>query len=257
MNNFPKCKYCNKMTSRYGITQCMNCYQKRENIPRLRKLKRVWRYYCSDCHKKTTFYATRCRECYVIFQKKHPEANPFFGKHHSKESIEKAVNSRKKYMSEYSKRLRENNPVHDPQVRLKILKTAFQKGHKTWNKGKGEYLPQEIRKRVIQSLRRQKKPPNYIESLLYVFLSKRSFVYTGDGTIVKINGKYPDFLRFADNKIIEVYGEYWHRRKNIAWHQTVKGCKKFYSRQGYSACIVWEKDIKSGKAFQKIERWLN
>jgi len=69
--------------------------------------------------------------------------------------------------------------------------------------------------------------------------------YVGNGQVV-IGGKCPDFIdNNGQKKIIEVFGEYWHRRKGIPWHQTEYGTKKVYAQYGFACLILWENEIKS------------
>ena len=50
-----------------------------------------------------------------------------------------------------------------------------------------------------------------------------------------IGGKNPDFLN--DNKIIEVYGDYWHRNDNP------QDRIDFFNRHGYETLVVWESEL--------------
>jgi hypothetical protein len=69
--------------------------------------------------------------------------------------------------------------------------------------------------------------------------------YVGDGQVI-IGGKCPDFIdNNGQKKIVEVFGEYWHRRKDIAWHQTEHGTRKVYAQYGFECLILWENELKN------------
>lgn len=63
--------------------------------------------------------------------------------------------------------------------------------------------------------------------------------------------KYPDFISRKDNRIVELYGDYWHKNDDpediIADYQTV----------GYSCLVIWEHELKDMQAvLDKISRFL-
>lgn len=39
------------------------------------------------------------------------------------------------------------------------------------------------------------------------------FTFVGDGKVI-IGGKNPDFINEKNKKLIEVYGDYWHKGQN-------------------------------------------
>ena len=72
------------------------------------------------------------------------------------------------------------------------------------------------------------------------------FNFVGDGELM-VGTKNPDFVYSSDGrKIIEVFGDYWHR-DDIAkyWHQTEDGCKAYYEAFGYNILIIWERELKN------------
>ena len=56
---------------------------------------------------------------------------------------------------------------------------------------------------------------------------------------VRIDGRYriPDFVNRKDKKIIEVYGDYWHRGENP------QDKIDEYSRVGWDCIVIWEHEI--------------
>ncbi len=69
------------------------------------------------------------------------------------------------------------------------------------------------------------------------------YSYVGDGTII-ISGLNPDFIHKNNNKVIEVFGDYWHRDDVADWNRTEKGRIEIFENLGYEILILWETDIK-------------
>ena len=64
------------------------------------------------------------------------------------------------------------------------------------------------------------------------------YQFVGDGQVV-IAGKFPDFLRSdREKKIIELFGEKWHKKAEE--EERIN----HFARHGYSALIVWSKELK-------------
>ena len=84
------------------------------------------------------------------------------------------------------------------------------------------------------------------------------FNFVGDGELM-VGTKNPDFVYSLDGrKIIEVFGDYWHR-DDIAkyWHQTEDGCKSYYEAFGYNILIVWEKELKdTDKVLKRVREFM-
>lgn len=62
-------------------------------------------------------------------------------------------------------------------------------------------------------------------------------MYVGDGCI-NMGGKNPDFVCCGEKKkIIELFGDYWHRGDN--------GEKRIthFKQYGYDTLIIWEHDL--------------
>lgn len=65
------------------------------------------------------------------------------------------------------------------------------------------------------------------------------FMYTGDETI-RIGNRYPDFLNInSKKKIIEVFGDYWHRGENP--QDIINEYKQF----GFDCLVIWESELKA------------
>lgn len=61
--------------------------------------------------------------------------------------------------------------------------------------------------------------------------------YAGTGEF-PVGYKYPDFINEEDKKIIEVFGNYWHR------NDTGEARISHFKQYGYSTLIIWEKEIR-------------
>lgn len=96
--------------------------------------------------------------------------------------------------------------------------------------------------------------PTKPESLLISIINKYSlpFDYIGDGKKM-IGHVNPDFIHNDGRKVcIEVFGDYWHNRKGMMWHQTEEGRKKYLSKYGYETLILWEHEFKLDNAEEII-----
>lgn len=84
--------------------------------------------------------------------------------------------------------------------------------------------------------------PNKAEQKLYAILDEYfpdSWSYTGDFSFM-INGKNPDFVNInGENKIIELFGDYWHRGENP--QERID----FFENNDYAAMIIWESALKN------------
>lgn len=143
----------------------------------------------------------------------------------------------------------------DPRLR-KLLK------HKTWL-----IAQQRLRELMKDSqwkslwlehcMASQEVRPNKLEMQIILLIQKHSLPlrYVGDGKVV-IGGKCPDFIGTAEKrKVVEVFGDYWHRiRKGIPWHQTEYGTKKIYSQYGFECLILWEAEIKQNAEDETLEK---
>jgi G:T-mismatch repair DNA endonuclease (very short patch repair protein) len=65
----------------------------------------------------------------------------------------------------------------------------------------------------------------------------------------------PDFLSKNPKHIIEVFGDYWHRRKDMM----ARDKKRFttYASLGYKTLVIWEHELKEPqKVADKIGRFI-
>ncbi|MCR4286048.1 MAG: endonuclease domain-containing protein [Candidatus Kaiserbacteria bacterium] len=63
----------------------------------------------------------------------------------------------------------------------------------------------------------------------------------------------PDFISEDRKKIVELYGDYWHKDESIEKTQHRIDIFKSF---GYDTLIIWEKELKSSDVKRKIEEFL-
>ena len=107
---------------------------------------------------------------------------------------------------------------------------------------------------------RKRKQPNKSEKKLIRLIkeNKLPFKFVGNKTFY-IGKKNPDFIGTDEyrNKIIEFFGDYWHRRNEMKFHRTEEGRKWFYWENGYDCLIIWESELKEEEiVVKKIKNFL-
>lgn len=88
-------------------------------------------------------------------------------------------------------------------------------------------------------LARERKPNNCELKLLYILkeLFKEKYKYTGDFSFW-VDNINPDFISLKDRKVIEFFGEYWHKIED-------EGTKLLiYKKNNYSVLFIWENELK-------------
>jgi very-short-patch-repair endonuclease len=84
----------------------------------------------------------------------------------------------------------------------------------------------------------QNKVEKYLENLLNDLLPNK-YKYVGNSKYW-IKGFNPDFINKKDKKIIEMYGDYWHRKSQI---RDIKRLEA-YIKSGYKTLVIWEHELK-------------
>jgi len=78
--------------------------------------------------------------------------------------------------------------------------------------------------------------------IIFDEMTPETVVYTGNRTYWEKlpNGKYknPDFKVIDQNKVIEVFGDYWHRNDDP------QELIDLYKQIGFDCLVIWEKEIK-------------
>ncbi len=91
--------------------------------------------------------------------------------------------------------------------------------------------------------------PNHPERVLITLFKKLglSYKYVGDYSYW-IENRNPDFVDYDGNKIIEMFGIYWHSPEEIPER------KSLFKRYGYDTLIIWDYELKNmGLVTQKIK----
>jgi hypothetical protein len=145
----------------------------------------------------------------------HP--HPFLGRTHSPESVNKWRMSKEKKGWAWSE-------------------TQKQKSSETWRR-KFKYDAEYLKKRAEMMAIRPNKP----ETILINLLKEMGlpYHYTGDYKFW-IEGKNPDFVNCnGQKKIIEVFGRYWHKEKEIIQRGFLFG------QYGYDTLFLWDDEFKN------------
>ena len=111
-----------------------------------------------------------------------------------------------------------------------------------------------------QNWLRKRKPPNKSEKLLIKLIgdNKFPFKYVGNYSYF-VGKKNPDFIGLNDHKdkIIELFGGYWHTKRVRNFHRMEWGRKLFYNKHSYDCLIIWDHELKNlDKVKQKIENFI-
>jgi hypothetical protein len=134
-----------------------------------------------------------------------------------------------------------------PGARQKISNALM--GHIPWNKGikyteeqrlkyavrwDADYIARVIPK-VWASAQRK---PNKFELMAEIFLKAIDprCRYIGDGKMW-ISGRNPDFIIEGTNKLIEVFGSYWHDPEDEEFR------KSHFKSCGFNTLIIWDKEF--------------
>ena len=71
--------------------------------------------------------------------------------------------------------------------------------------------------------------------------------YTGNAQFI-LNGKAPDFVHNKKRKIIELFGERWHKPEEEVQRITE------FAASGYQVLVIWQKQLKVKDRKKLIER---
>ena len=123
--------------------------------------------------------------------------------------------------------------------------TPWMFGEKNWSKRL--WQDPKFREKTIKAimLAQHKKPNKKEQFLIKLFQeNKLPYRFVGDGKLI-IGGKCPDFVNVnGQKKIIEMFGDYWHNKPNMKYHQTEKGTIEHYKNFGFRTLVIWEHELK-------------
>jgi len=259
-----ECKICKKRLWKGNKTGlCIHCFNKSKILKP--------KSYCMDCGIELPHRgSTRCRICYGKYLQK-----PLYCV-----DCGKKLNTRtaKRCWSCHKNKVHKNHPIAYCKFCGVQLKTWFsdtcerchlKKLHKH-NTGKKLSKKQIlfIKKRMLLSWKDEKfrnkvfkgrtncftVRPNKPETVLLNLLPK-NFEYVGDWSFV-IDRFNPDFIDKKNKLIVELYGDYWHKRPDYI--ERDKRRLKTYKKLGYRTLIVWESELNDlDKVKEKISNFYN
>ena len=102
--------------------------------------------------------------------------------------------------------------------------------------------------------------PNKVERRLMNIIKERNlpFKYVGDGSFL-IGKCCPDFISTDEsNRVIEVFGDYWHTIKNRTEMTSEEGRVNGFKKLGYDCLVLWYSKIKhlsDEKIYNIIINW--
>ena len=132
---------------------------------------------------------------------------------------------RKKHTQETKNKISKNSKSGRPDVKEKYKKSM----QKYWN-------DPEFWKKVLST-----NSPNEEEKQLNQILSKillDEYEFVGNGKL-KIGRKIPDFVNKDNNKLIELYGNYYHKSQNP--QDRINYFKPF----GYDTLVIWTSELRN------------
>jgi very-short-patch-repair endonuclease/endogenous inhibitor of DNA gyrase (YacG/DUF329 family) len=96
-------------------------------------------------------------------------------------------------------------------------------------------------KQILASRKVTAISPNNVEKTLIKLFKKLfpGYKFVGNRKII-INGFIPDFLDKKQKKIIELFGDYWHRNTQIRDKLRLES----YKKEGYKTLVIWEHELK-------------
>jgi len=225
-------------------------------------MKNKKQYYCKEidcnnqiCYKNYKYGLGRCSSC----SKKGKKA-PFFGKLHTKETKLKIRNSK------YHQNLKEkNNPNYidgrtnkkyyckDCNKKICLLSALYGQSRCKSCAAIYRWQNKEFKEKNVKAMfEGMKISPNKPEKCLIKLLPK-TYKFVGDGKLI-IGGLCPDFVNKDNNKIIELYGDYWHKRPEVI--ERDKRRIKTYKKYGYKMLVIWEHELKNlNKVKNKIKEF--
>jgi len=165
------------------------------------------------------------------------EKNHMFGKHPTEETKQK---NREKQLGK----------THTDESKQKMREKHL--GEK--NPFYGKHHTAEELKKMLNN--RPSGPELYLDFLLQNhFPDEWWFVGNGD---ITISGLCPDFIHVnGEKKLIEMFGDYWHTRKNMRYNYTELGRKETFAKQGYMILILWEHELNDEqKVIEKIKKFM-
>ena len=177
------------------------------------------------------------------------ENHPMFGKKHTEEAIEKMLKTRGEFPSGKSHPMFGKKHTVETRSKLKEshlgvpLSSSHKKNigiasKKVWANVSKEKKAEWIKKITASLNISPNKPEKRLINILDE-LYPNEWKFTGDFSFI-IDGKSPDFVNCnGQKKIIELYGDYWHRGQDP--QDRINAFKPF----GFDTLVIWEHEMKN------------
>jgi hypothetical protein len=151
-------------------------------------------------------------------------------------AIKKTWSKDDKRRVQLSYRMKHDNPSKRPEVKSKIS-DSVKKLHSNPVYRK-KFL--DGRKKWHEKILELKWGYSKLEEKVFQTISEidNSFIHNGKERVILIKRKCPDFISFKTQKIIELFGKYWHKDKNEIIETT-----KIYNQYGFDVLVITEKDV--------------
>lgn len=164
-------------------------------------------------------------------------------------------NKGKKLTEEIKQKIRIGKLGQKQKKETKSKIAISMKGNVVWNKGLTKKMNSKILEHSI-IMKNKWNDPHFVKTVLIsnqtkpnkaeVFLQNiiNSLFFEGQFHLNVladeiVGGKIPDFIDKTNNKIIELYGDYWHRG------QDPKDRINYFKTYGYDTLVIWESELKN------------
>jgi len=185
---------------------------------------------CPKCGNKMDNRAKLCQKCYF------KDRIPWNKGLNSKGDLPYCKNCRKLLSRHDAIRCKKHEQEHRKGIQRPNHRLLM---NKLW-------LDKSYRDKVLRDIK-----PNNPEKILIKLLDKTNFRYVGNYRFW-INKFNPDFIDRKNKKIIELFGDYWHRNTK----QKDKIRLKVYKKNGYKTLIIWQHELKDlNKVINKIKKF--
>lgn len=164
------------------------------------------KYFCTVCGKRVGYPNVKCKSCCRLGIK--------FSEQHRRNMAKS--------------KLGDKNPVKCKLVRGKISETLKRK----WDD------PTFIARFTNKLQKINKSEERLFEFLKYLFGSDYEYVGDGKYWITRFN---PDFVNPRKKLIIELFGDYWHKRPGSKKRDVKR--TRVYGKYGYRTLVVWEHEL--------------
>ncbi|HUU88897.1 MAG TPA: NUMOD3 domain-containing DNA-binding protein [Candidatus Glassbacteria bacterium] len=203
------------------------------------------------------------------------DKNGMYGRKHSDETKKKIGEKSKQkiFDGSYRNKLRQSARGNKRRLGIKHsqetkdLMSETRKGNPLSEKNKrgiskalkGRIFTKEWRQKLSDTRKRNFKDPKFlkqfkksisqkptsIEKIINILVKSRGYKYVGDFS-TWVDGKNPDFINESDKKIIEVFGDYWHKAEDEYIRY------KHFKKNGYKLLVIWEHEIYEN--FENVKR---